>query len=96
MAKGDIFEPLFEIVARTFLPRSSGGSVMDELSWTWLASLALTAVAYEVLRRFFKDVKSEQGEEAAQALKKRFRVCKYALQLSLILSLVMFRFGNEF
>lgn len=94
MAKGDIFEPVFEIVARVFLPRHGGSSIVDELSWAWLASLIFVMIVYETLRRYFKDVENEQGEEAARTLKKRLRVCRYFLWASLFLSLVMFRFDK--
>lgn len=94
MAKGDIFEPIFEFVVRIFVPRYGISSIKDELTWSWLASATLTFITLEILRRYFKEAEIEHGEDAAKALKSRLRAVRFVLLLSLVLSLVMFRFGK--
>ena len=95
MSKGDIFEPLFEVAFRIFVPRH-GGSIADELSWSWLVPMLFTAVSYTTIKKYLQNAKAEQSETSFEVLLQRFRVSRYASWLLLFFSLEMFRFGSYF
>ena len=96
MAKGDIFEPIFEFSARIFFPRVGSSSIVDELSWPWFACLILVGAAYISLRTIFSEVEAKLGEDVTEEIRNSSRFCRIALWCVLFLSLFMFRFATSF
>lgn len=99
MAKGDIFEPvleiLFEITARIFVPRVGSSSISDELSWSWFVVMGLVAFAQFSFRSLLLEMYGKLNEEQAGCFKNRLRFGRWALWGVLFFSLFMFRFASS-
>jgi hypothetical protein len=100
VAKGGIFEPIFEaafeFTTRIFFPRVGSSSILDELSWSWLAALVLVGLAHISIKALVSAIDAELNEELAKNFKNRLTVCRWALWGALFLSLFMFRFATSF
>lgn len=95
MAKGDIFEPLFDHTIVLFFPSSTWDGIVEILSWPWLVGLIAFLVMHRPLRKVWLEISNEKNGHLSE-LKWSIGLCRYAVMFGAMWSLTMFRFGNSF